>query len=140
MTCCTETAYKYRKLILPYADQHILEKNKIHDAQYIFYSDLCWVWGHLHVVLNTSYGQKVHDLIVHRAHNMIDLHDSFINYRDISKRSYFIQDLYKMWHVFINTEENIVLRKLCYDNMFDAPIDYTDSWDGSFECWLIRLS
>ena len=140
MACCTETAYNYRKLILPYADQHILEKNKIRDAQYIFSSDLGWVWGHMHVVLNTAHGQKVHDLIVHRKHDIIDLHDSFINHRDISKRSYSVQDLYKMWHTFTNLEENIMLRKFCYDNMFDSPLGYTDAWDGSFECWLVRLS
>ncbi len=141
MACCTETAYSYRKLILPYANQHILDKNKIRDAHKVFNSDLGWVWGHLHVLLHTSHGYKVHDAIIHRSYdNRTDIHDSFIGHRDISQRSYQTPVLCDMWSIFSDASENIDQRKLCYNLMFDAPKHYSEGWDGAFECWLIRLT
>ena len=139
MTCCTKTAYIYRKHILPYADQHLLNKNKICDAHNIFKSDHCWIWAHMHIALQVEQGYKVHDVIINRNHDEFDLCDSFIEHRDVSKRSYKSLFLYKLWSTFSNLSETIEARKLCYNIMFDSPLSYTDNWNGTFECWLIRL-
>jgi hypothetical protein len=139
MTCCTTTAYHYRKIILPYADQHILEKNKLHDD--IFSSG--WTWGHLHVEVEVeaaSARARAHDVIINRKIGVIDLHDSFIDYRTISKRTYSEAELHKLWSIFINPAEPIYRRMGAFNTLFDAPSSYISGWTGKCRYWLVQLS
>jgi hypothetical protein len=136
MTSCSVTA---REIAMGFALQWntgIMRKNRIMEQTKIL--EVKWSVGYLYIqhILD-----KVHELIIVRRGEKIVIYDSFINHRNLSNRSFLVQEFHQLFHELFNVQGSLKNKKQAYNKLFDPPPDFLEDWDGQvYRLWLSPLA
>jgi hypothetical protein len=111
---CELTARTIMRKLAPAVVYVLLRKNRLTEVSRIISGG--WKIGHLYVELEIV---GCHHCIIERKQGVVEITDSFINFRDMETR------------IIINFNELITrLSDVDYVTLFNPPKDYLNQWNG----------
>ena len=130
MTSCSVTARKIGMLYIPIWNNKNMRKNRILNHEEMLSSK--WSVGHLYIQHKLD---KMHEMIIIIDADKVMIHDSFINHREMSCRSWTCLEFQTLFESLF--QGNIEDKKTAYCVLFDPPLGYVEDWDGSIcQTWL----
>ena len=127
ITDCELTTNEIIRTLCPYRDPLIAKKNRLTNLYDIRKNN--WTVGHFYIDID---GAGCHHCILRKQGNVMEIIDSFINYRSKEYRFLNYSNFeYLITVLLTETYVNLDERKRSYDILFNPPVPYIDSWNGA---------
>lgn len=127
MTSCTTTVFKVGSMFTPAWDTNIARRNRIYSSDAMFIS--AWTQARMYVQYAPA---AAHEFIIFRRYDKITIIDSFIDYRDMSSRTWNAVAFHVLFANMLDGDQE------AFKALLDPPAGCI--WDGHiYNIWLSPL-